>query len=91
LSEGRLNFVVEAGTAHPCSGIPVNTSATFAVCTDSLEARVAIGNAVRRAGSSIKGSLKRKAQNAVGVSINNRAPKVGLGATSGVLCWKILT
>jgi hypothetical protein len=89
LSEGRLNFVVEAGTAHPCSGIPVHSCTAFTVCTDGLEAGITVGDAIRGAGSSIKGSLKRKAENAMGVSVNDGAPKIGFGATSGVLCWKI--
>jgi len=89
LGEGRLNFVVEAGAAHPCSGVPVHSCTTFTVGTDGLEARVTIGDAVRGAGSSIKGSLKREAKDTMGVGVNDRAPKVGLGATSGVLCWKI--
>jgi hypothetical protein len=49
--------------------------------TDGLEARWAVSDSIRGAGSSIKGPLERKAKNAMAVAVNNRAPKVALGAT----------
>ncbi len=89
LGEGVLHFGVKTSAAHSCGGIPFDTGTAFTLGTDGLEASVAVGDRIRRAGRTVKGSLRREAKHTMAVGIDDRAKKVVLRTTSRVLGWEI--